>query len=138
MIDSNSRDNNEGAAPSAEQKMEFDKELYIEICRKDRPLDPRSIQDRVDLIKILEKRLKTEFFNTRDFHEKVGNHFNRFRPHIIPVSTRVRKARKKLRWSQKQLAAHLGYKSHVSIAHYERGLRYPSSEVLKWLKDMGM
>jgi len=93
---------------------------------------------RVEKIKDLEKRLKTEFFNTRDFHEKVGNYLKNYRSHITPLNIRICRARKKFGMTQKQLAEYFGFNSHVSIALFEKGLRFPSSRILKWLKDMGM
>jgi len=53
---------------------------------------------------------------------------------------RVRSARRRLKWTQGQVAEYLGLKSKVSIMKYEKGLRYPKKKALgkalKWTREI--
>ncbi len=54
------------------------------------------------------------------------------------MKDRLKKARKKARLTQSELAMSLGLNSHVPIAQYESGKRYPSKVVLEWLETQSM
>ena len=53
---------------------------------------------------------------------------------------RVKSARRRLKWSQVQVAEYLGFKSKASIMKYEKGLRYPKKKVLEkvlgWTREI--
>jgi len=99
--------------------------------------DIDSVQWRVLLVRCLENLLKTKFESTRDFKRKVGDYLKNFDGRRAPVGERIRKARKKLGWTQKRLAEHLGFKRHVTILNYEKGLRYPPDRVFRWVEEQG-
>ena len=99
--------------------------------------DTNSVQWRVLLVCCLENLLKTKFESTRDFKRKVGEYLKNFDGRRLPIGERIRKARKKLSWTQKQLADHLGFRRHVTISNYEKGLRYPPDKVFRWIEEQG-
>lgn len=99
--------------------------------------DADSVQWRVLLVCCFENFLRTKFENTRDFKRKIGDYLKNYDMRRAPVGERIRKARKKLGWTQKRLAEHLGFKRHVTILNYEKGLRYPPDRVFRWLKEQG-
>lgn len=55
-------------------------------------------------------------------------------------SERIRAARRRLKWTQGQVAEYLGFKSKATITKYEKGLRYPKrkvlEKVLKWTREI--
>ncbi len=114
------------------------KKLCQVIQNPDHPMDPISTQWRVSAIEFLEKFFKSSFSSTRDMKRKTEDYLNGFEVRKKPVAERIRKARRKKRWSQQELAKHLGYKNHVSIAQFEKGLRYPPAKVFRWLEDEKM
>ena len=56
----------------------------------------------------------------------------------LPVPQAIKRARKKLKLTQRQLAERLGFKDHTLISKYEKGQRVPSDKVIQWLKEGGM
>ena len=86
----------------------------------------------------LERLLKTQFTNTADFRQKVDSFLRGYEVRKADPPVRIKKARKKKKWTQQQLADHLGYKSHAAIAQLEKGLRFPPKKVFKWLEEVGM
>jgi ribosome-binding protein aMBF1 (putative translation factor) len=105
---------------------------------QNRPQDSDSVQRRVQLIRALEGELRTEFKDTKDFREKVGKYLAGYDLRKPEPAKRVIGGRKKLRITQLELARRLGYKSHVPIAQFERGKRYPTRRVFQWLESIGM
>ena len=104
----------------------------------DHPIDSVSIQWRVSVVEFLEKFFRSPFTSTRDMKRKAEEYLNGYEIRRKPVGERIRKARKKNRWSQQELAKHLGYKNHVAIVQFERGLRYPPAKVFGWLEEEKM
>lgn len=53
---------------------------------------------------------------------------------------RVRLARRRLKWTQGQVAEYLDFKSKATITKYEKGLRYPKKKVLEkvlgWAREI--
>ena len=103
-----------------------------------RPMDSVSIQWRISAVEYLEKFLRSSFPCTRDMKRKTDDFLNGYEVRRKPVSERIKKARKKKRWSQQDLAQHLDYKNHVTIVQFEKGLRYPPAKVFQWLDDEKM
>ncbi len=97
-----------------------------------------NFQTRLLLLEWLENFLGTQFKSTRDFKQKVRMYLQNYDARKLPASERIKKARKKLGWTQKELAKFLVYTSHVSIAQFEKGKRYPPKKVFQWLKEVGM
>jgi len=105
------------------------------VSNPDSLADPKLLQRRVYALRCLENLLRTQFRNTIDLKRKAEDYLNGYEIRKRPVGERIKKARKKLGWTQKELASHLNYKSHVAIVQFERGLRYPPGKVFEWLKD---
>ncbi len=116
----------------------FVKKAFQLINSQNTPTHSQAVQSRAYLIDWLEVCLNTRFQNTRDFRRKIGKYIQNYDARKLPASERLKKARKKLGWTQKELAKFLGYTSHVSIAQFEMGKRYPSKKVFQWLKEVGM
>lgn len=114
------------------------KKTYQIISNPDRLLDSNSVHWRVNALRFLEHKLRTKFVNTRDLKRKIMDFLSDYEVRRIPVNVRIRKARKKKRWRQKDLANCLGYKCHVPISYFEKGLRYPPAKVFRWLKEVEM
>ena len=119
-------------------KMYFMKKLFELIINHSLPDDSESIQWRVSAIKYFEIVLKKEFVDTHDFKQKVGDYLKGYDLRKPANKERIKKARKKLGLTQKNLALQLGYKSHVPIAQFESGTRSPSSKVIEWLEKKAM
>lgn len=53
---------------------------------------------------------------------------------------RIRAARRRLKWTQGQVAEYLGFKSRATIVNYEKGLRHPKrtalEKVLSWTREV--
>jgi len=116
----------------------FVKKAYQILTNPNRPMDADSVQWRVLLVQVLEKKLNTQFQNTADFKKKIKAFLEGYQVRKKPPAERIKKARKKMKWTQKQLADHLGYKSHVTVAQLEKGSRAPAKRVFQWLAEAGM
>jgi DNA-binding XRE family transcriptional regulator len=114
------------------------KKVYQILTRPDRPENSNSIQEFIALIRDLEKRLKTQFNDTKDFRQKLEKYLEGYDLRKADPPSRLRRARKKLRLTQMELARHIGYTSHVPIAQFEKGKRAPTRRVLEWLDSLGM
>jgi DNA-binding XRE family transcriptional regulator len=116
----------------------FVKKAYQILTNPNRPMDADSVQWRVFLVQSLEQLLHTQFTNTANFKKKIKAFLEGYEVRKKPPAERIKKARKKMKWTQKQLADHLGYKSHVTIAQHEKGQRAPAKRVFQWLEEVGM
>lgn len=114
------------------------KKLYQILTNPNNPTDANSFQWRVRTVSCLENLLNTQFTNTRDFKRKTKNYLKNYEVRKKPVTERIKKARKKNGWTQRELAKQLGFKSHVAIVNYEKGKRYPPRKVFQWLEEQGM
>lgn len=108
------------------------------ISNPNRPWDQQSFEWRTQLVRSLENALGFDFKSTRDFRRKLNDFLEDCDFRKRDITLRIKAARKKLKLTQKQLAKQLGYKSHVTIAHFEKGSRYPSKRVFQWLEGIGM
>ena len=118
-------------------KRYFVKKAYDLISER-KNTGPSTTQTRIFLIQWLEATLRIQFKNTRDMKHKIEKYLGNYQVRKKPVAERIKKARKKRKWTQKELADHLGYKSHVTIAQFEKGLRYPPERIFQWLEAEGM
>jgi DNA-binding XRE family transcriptional regulator len=116
----------------------YAKKAYQLLSRSDRPTDSNWVQESIGLIRDLERLMKTEFKDTRDFREKVEKFSDGYDLRRADPATRLRRARMKFNMTQKDLAQHLGYTSHAAIAQFEKRKRPPSRRVTEWLKSVGM
>ena len=97
----------------------------------DRPCDHISVDNRVEMIRYLERLFRTEIRNKAQLEELVTGFLGDGR--CLPATQAVKRARKKLKLSQRQLAVHLGLKDHTLISKIESGKREPSAKVIEWL-----
>lgn len=100
----------------------------------DRHRDSASVDCRVGLIRYLEKLMRMEFSSTTDLRQHVERYLDGHDGRRLPVPQAIRRARKKLKLTQRQLAEQLGFKDHTLISKYEKGQRLPSDKVIEWLK----
>jgi DNA-binding transcriptional regulator YiaG len=104
----------------------------------DRPFDPESLDHRLRQIQYLEKLFKAEFSCTGDMRQLIERYLEGFDGRRLPIPQAIKRARKKLKLTQQQLAETLGLRDHTLISKYETGRRVPSNKVIEWLKGGGM
>ena len=114
------------------------KKIFQTLSNQSGPPDAISLQIRVDLVRLLETTLRTRFRNTREMKREIEDYLRDHDGRRRPIHLRIKHARKKKKWTQTQFAENLGYKSHVSIAQFEKGKRYPPKEIFQWLEEEGM
>jgi hypothetical protein len=114
------------------------KRFWLDLTDPDRPCDSASVDYRVGLIRFLEKLMRTEFASTADLRQHVERFLDGYDGRRLPVPQAIKRARKKLKLTQRQLAEQLGFKDHTLISKYEKGQRVPSAKVIEWLKGGGM
>ena len=110
------------------------KRLWLELTNPDRPCDSVSVDYRVGRIRYLEKLMRTEFASTADLRQHVERYLSGHDGRRLPVPQAIKRARKKLKLSQNQLAELLSLKDHTLISKYESGKRVPTNRVLEWLR----
>lgn len=120
----------------AQDKRFFLKKIYQLISDPNRATDSYSVAVRTDLVRYLEKTLRTEFKNTRDCREKMEKYLGGYDLRLRPPNERVKRARKKMGWTQKELAEYLGYSTHVAVHQFELGKRFPSARILQWVEGV--
>ena len=111
------------------------KKIYEIITKLGRPGDEKSVEWRITALRSLKNMFRTDFKNTREFKDKIENYLEGYDLRKSEPKYRLKKARKKANLTQKDLAKLLGYKSQVSIAHFEEGKRYPPKKILQWLGE---
>jgi hypothetical protein len=114
------------------------KRLWLELTDPDRPGDSVSVDYMVGRIRYLEKLMRTEFASTANFRQHVDRYLSGYDGRRLPVPQAIKRARKKLKLTQRQLAELLGFKDHTLISKYESGKRVPTDKVIEWLKEGGM
>jgi len=112
------------------------KRLWLVLTDPDRPFDRASVEYRLVLIRRMEKLMRAEFVNTADMRHHVERYRDGHDGRRLPVPRAIKRARKKLKLSQHQLAELLGLKDHTLISKYESGKRMPTERVLEWLRRM--
>jgi len=122
----------------AKDKRPTVKRLWLVLTDPDRPGDSVSLEYRVGRIRFLENLMRTEFASTADFRQHVDRYLSGYDGRRLPVPQAIKRARKKLKLTQRQLAELLGFKDHTLISKYEKGQRVPSGKVIQWLKEGGM
>jgi len=118
------------------EKLDRIKRLYNVICRKELGDDPGSLQKRVDIIRYLERELRTEFKSTADFHQKVQAYLA---GHVSSPAVRLKRARKKFRLLQAELGALLNCSREfvVQMENSERPLTKKTLEFVK-MAELGL
>ena len=85
----------------------------------------------------MQQILETDLKNIKDFEWMSKNYEKRIEELEDvrrTLGNRIRRARRKQGWDQKQLAEFLGYKSQKTIQRSEHGLVNPPAKVLNWLE----
>jgi DNA-binding XRE family transcriptional regulator len=113
----------------------FTRKIWELLSDPNRPGDSNAVQFRIELLRYLEKRLRKEFRSTKEAKEEMERHLEGYDGRRLPVALAIRRAREKSKWTQRQLAHHLGLRDHTLISKYEKGERSPSERVLQWLKE---
>ena len=116
------------------ERAEKIKRLYQTICKGELGDDPNSLQKRVDIIRYLEGELKTEFRDTKDFHEKIRAFLMYGGKRRATEGRRLKEARERLGWTQEQLAEALRVHRRT-IIRFESNQYRLSRKALKWLKN---
>lgn len=116
----------------------FVKKAFQSLTNPERPMDANSVRRRIVLVRHLENVLRTRFESARDFRRKIENYLKNYEIRKGTAGDRIKKARKKSRLTQKELAKKLGFKTHVTILNYEKGKRYPEEKVFQWLNEVGV
>ena len=114
------------------------KRLWLVLTDPGRPCDSDSVEYRLGLIGDLEELMRTDFANTADLRHHVERYLSGYDGRRLPVPQAIKRARKKLKLTQRQLAELLGFKDHTLISKYESGKRVPTDKLLEWLKEGGM
>lgn len=114
------------------------KRLWLVLTDPDRPCDSVSVEYRLGLIRFLEKLMRAEFASTADLRQHVERYLSGHDGRRLPVPQAIKRARKKFKLTQRQLAETLGLKDHTLISKYESGKRVPTGKLLDWLKEGGM
>jgi hypothetical protein len=114
------------------------KRLWLELTDPERPCDSISVDYRIGRIRYLEKLMRTDFASTADFRQHVERYLEGYDGRRLSVPQAIKRARKKLKLTQRQLGERLGLKDHTLISRYEKGQRVPSEKVIEWLKKGGM
>ena len=99
------------------------KRLWLELTDPDRPCDSVSVDYRVGLIRYMEKLMRTEFASTADLRQHIERFLEGHDGRRLPVPQAIKRARKKLHLTQRQLAELLNLKNHTLISKFESGKR---------------
>lgn len=100
--------------------------------------DADTLQRRVNMVRELEAILRTNFVNAADLKRKVKSFLGDYQEQLKPVAERIRRARRKKKWTQDQMARELGFKSKTVITRYEKGERMPPERVIEWLNQQNL
>jgi len=117
----------------AKDRLPTVKRLWLVLTDPDRPCDSASVEYRLGLIRFLEKLMRTEFASTADLRQHMERFLDGHDGRRLPVPQAIKRARKKLHLTQRQLAELLNLKDHTLISKFESGKRLPSAKVLEWL-----
>ena len=124
-----------GQSESVSYKKATVRRIWEILNDPDRPCDHISVNNRIEMIPYLERLFRTEIRNKAQLGELVTRFLGNQDGRCLPAPQAIKRARKKLKLSQRQLALHLGLKDHTLISKIESGKREPSAKVLKWLKE---
>lgn len=105
--------------------------LHKIICDRKLASDIESVQARIGITRELEKLLGTDFKDTQDFHFKIQSFLTKGRTESPGVQ--LKKARKKMRWTQVDLAKGLCC-SQQFIAAMEKNKKPLTKEAIKFIE----
>jgi DNA-binding XRE family transcriptional regulator len=122
----------------AKDKQALVKWIYKVISDPDRPCDSASVDLRLMLIDHLQDLMRTRFANTADLRQHVDRFLDNPDGRRLPIPQAIKRARKRLGLTQRQLAEQLSLKDHTLISKFEKGKRLPTKGIIEWLKEGGM
>lgn len=124
-----------GSLVDFDDKRAIVKRIWEILNNPGRPCDHISVNDRVRMIGYLERLFRTQIRNTAQLKELVSRFLGGLDGRRLAIPQALKRARKKFRLSQRQLAELLGLKDHTLISKYESGKRAPTGGILAWLKE---
>ena len=101
----------------------------------DRPCDHISVNDRARMIGYLERLFRTQISSKDQLKELAERFLGGLDGRRLPIPQALKRARKKSKLSQRQLAERLGLKDHSLISKCEAGKKDPTKKILDWLKE---
>jgi len=112
------------------------KRIWQKLTDPNRPFDSLSFEYRVGQIRCLERLTRTEFACTADARQHIERYLEGYDGRRLPFPQAIKKARKRLKLTQPQLAELLGFKNHALISKLESGKRLPNDRVIEWLRKV--
>ena len=109
--------------------------VTLAVFNDDRPTDEKATQERVLLIRAWENKLKTNFDGTASFLSALDQ-LSRGSTHNKDIGAKLRRIRRRRRWTQEQMAVELGVDRSL-FSRIERGERNIPESVVDWMKNRG-
>ena len=109
--------------------------VTLAVFNDDRPTDEKATQERVLLIRAWENKLKTQFDSTASFLSAMDI-LSRGTTHNKDIGAKLRRIRRRRRWTQEQMAVELGVDRSL-FSRIERGERNIPESVVDWMKNRG-
>jgi transcriptional regulator with XRE-family HTH domain len=111
------------------------KRIWEILTDPNRPCDHISVNDRVRMIGHLEQLFRTQIRSKDQLKGLAERFLGGLDGRRLPIPQALKRARKKSKLSQHQLAEHLGLKDHSLISKCEAGKKDPTKKILNWLKE---
>jgi len=107
---------------------------YRDILEHKYPDNADGVFMRLNIIRALEGELKTEFINTEDFKRKMDAFCISGKRQYLTDGARLRQVRKRKKWTQEELATHLGC-TRQTVIRWEKNFDPISKKARKWLEE---
>jgi len=107
--------------------------VTLRVFDDDRPTNEKATQERVLLIRAWENKLKTSFATTYEFLNKLTSVAGG-KSWLSDDARKLRRARRKNKWSQGRLAKELGVSQQL-VSAIEKGERESPPKVAKWVAN---
>jgi DNA-binding transcriptional regulator YiaG len=116
--------------PTTDADLDRAKWLYTAICNQTMP----DLNDRAQAVRELEKITGKDFRDTSEFHNEVSAFLARKSRVAETIGTRIKRARRRAKMTQSDLAASLGVNRRTLI-RWESNEVPPSPAALEWLNS---
>ena len=107
---------------------------YRDILERKYPDTSDGVFMRLNIIRALERELKTEFVDTGDFRRKMDAFCIGGKRQHLTDGARLRRARRAKKWTQEELAIHLGC-TRQTVIRWEKNFDPISKKARKWLEE---
>lgn len=107
--------------------------VTLRVFNDDSPMDEKATQERVLLIRAWENKLKTSFATTYEFLNKLTSVAGG-KSWLSEDARKLRRVRRKNKWSQGRLAKELGVSQQL-VSAIEKGERGSPLKVAKWVAN---